>query len=197
MITERRQIQEHDDPWVGHAVEKRVASHRVADRRPGRHRQKERRRDTGKRDAERREQRPRRGLGAHCREHRHRAREQPRIAEMRGDLPQTNECEERDETQSPRVIRPLPDRRRGRVSSSVASPTSSLAADLRQPAVEDARVRGLLGDGPLRHAFEVALAVDCERRVVLQAEPRLDRRPGARILAPGFCAPRPTRRKSA
>ena len=33
-----------------------------------------------------------------------------------------------------------------------------------------------------RHAFEVALAIDGERRVVLQAKPRLDRGPRARIL---------------
>src|SRR5689334_20711044 len=100
---------------------------------------------------------------------------------MGGELPEAKERGERDETQRHALV----DRRRVVEEANVEFlrfPHERPAADLRETAIEDGRARGLLGYGPLRHALEIALAVDGERRVILQAEPGLDRRPGARIF---------------
>jgi hypothetical protein len=101
---------------------------------------------------------------------------------MRSDLPQGKERDERDETRRHPLFAS-----RGIIEETgvefLGLADQLLAADLRRSAIEDARVRGLLGDGPFRHAFEIALAIDRERPVVFQAELRLDRRPGARLFS--------------
>ena len=90
---------------------------------------------------------------------------------MRSDLPQGKERDERDETRRHPLFAS-----RGIIEEtgveSLGLADQLLAADLRRSAIEDARVRGLLGDGPFRHAFEIALAIDRERPVVFQAELR-------------------------
>ena len=81
---------------------------------------------------------------------------------MRGDLPQRNERDERDETRRHALFAG-----RGIVEETgvefLGLADQLLAADLREPAIKDARVRGLLGDGPFRDAVEIALAIDFER----------------------------------
>ena len=100
---------------------------------------------------------------------------------MRSNLPQREEHKERNETRRHALFA-----NRGIVEETgvefLGLADELLAANLREPAIKDARVRGLLGDGAFRDAVEIALAIDFERLVVFQVEPRLDRRPGARVL---------------
>ena len=89
---------------------------------------------------------------------------------MRSDLPQGKERDERDETRHHVLFA-----RQGVVEETgvelLGLADQRFATDLRQSAIENARICGLLGDGSFRHAFEVALAIDGERCVVFQAEP--------------------------
>ena len=48
-----------------------------------------------------------------------------------------------------------------------------LPAQVCQRSIKDARISGLLGNRPFRDAVEIARAIDFERRVVFEVEPRL------------------------
>ena len=163
---ERREIEQHDDPWIGEAVGERASPHEVAERRPERHRQRESRRNARHRDRHRREQLARRRRLAHRGEDRGGPGRYRGSLKCAADAP---ERDQRDERQKPQGhvgslrLRGVEEQRNVEVRR-VADEILAAACDDRP--IERLGVLRLLGDRALRNAFEIALAVGFESGVV-------------------------------
>ena len=178
---EGRKIEQHDQPGIERAVERRHLAHGKPDHAADRHRHDEGRHDAPQRDAELGQEVAMHRFLVDIFEHRAGPGQQPALRDLGGDEPDQQEArdgEDRDE-RAAQEARPrhglgagkrhahgLPPCQNVPGASSVPGPDQLLAAELAQELIENLGVGLVLGDRSLGDALAIAAPQRLEGRVV-------------------------------